>query len=193
MKIHEIRTSRLLLRNWKESDHAPFIAMGQDSRVMEYFPKLMSEHDSRNFIKITKEGISERGWGLWAVEDLRSSEFIGFIGLKPIMEEFPVKSIESPMVEIGWRLRPEWWNQGLATEGALACLQLGFETLKLNEIVSFTSLLNAPSIRVMQKIGMKRNTADDFDHPRIAEGHQLRRHLLYRMTQQDWKRSMQDH
>jgi RimJ/RimL family protein N-acetyltransferase len=188
MQIHEIQTPRLLLRSWKDSDHAPFIAMGLDERVMEYFPSLQSEEQTRGFIKIMTEGIAERGWGLWAVEERSSSQFIGFIGLKPVMEEFPVQSFESPTVEIGWRLRPEWWNQGFATEGALASLTFGFEMLKLKEIVSFTSLLNAPSIRVMQKIGMHRDIADDFDHPRVPEGHKLRRHLLYRITNEGWRK-----
>src|SRR5438874_6217992 len=149
MKIHEIQTERLLLRDWKESDIAPFIAMGQNERVMEYFPTLHSQEQSEEFIRKTKEGFEERGWGLWAVEDLASLQFIGFIGLKPILEEFPVTSIQSPMIEIGWRLRPEWWNRGLATEGAKACLEYGFGTLMHKEIISFTSLLNTPSIRVM--------------------------------------------
>jgi RimJ/RimL family protein N-acetyltransferase len=188
MKIHEIRTPRLLLRNWEESDSDHFIAMGQDTRVMEYFPSLLTQEQSREFIRKTKEGFAERGWGLWAAEDLASSAFIGFIGIKLILEEFPVKSIQSPPVEIGWRLKPEWWNQGLATEGALACLKLGFETLEIREIISFTSLLNTPSIRVMQKIGMTRNIADDFDHPRVPQGDKLRKHVVYRMTKEDWQK-----
>jgi RimJ/RimL family protein N-acetyltransferase len=186
MKIHEIYTSRLLLRHWRDSDVIPFIAMGQNERVMQFFPSLHNENQSLEFIKKTKEGFADKGWGLWAVEELSSREFIGFIGIKSILEEFPVTSIQSPTVEIGWRLRPEWWNKGLATEGALASLQFGFETLMLREIVSFTSLLNAPSIRVMQKIGMTRDTNGDFNHPRIQEENELCRHLLYRITDEDW-------
>jgi RimJ/RimL family protein N-acetyltransferase len=187
MKIHELRTSRLFLRNWKDSDIAPFIAMGCDEHVMKFFPSLHGEEQSREFIRRTKEGFIECGWGLWAVEELASGEFLGFTGIKPIIEEFPVSSIQTPLVEVGWRLRPEWWNKGIATEGALASLQFGFEILKLKEIVSFTSVLNVPSIRVMQKIGMKRDIDADFDHPRVPEGNKLRKHLLYRISNYDWE------
>ncbi|MDP4231542.1 MAG: GNAT family N-acetyltransferase [Bacteroidota bacterium] len=187
MQIHELRTSRLLLRNWMESDLMPFIAMGQDERVMKYFPKLASEEATREFVAQQRESFAENGWGMWAVEELAGNEFIGFIGIRKLPYELPFSSLESPMVEIGWRLRPEWWNRGLATEGALACLKFGFETLHLKEIVSFTSLLNAPSIRVMQKIGMTRDPADDFDHPRVEEGHKIRPHLVYRMKEKDWE------
>ncbi len=189
MQTHELRTNRLLLRNWKDDDIAPFIAMGLDERVMNYFPSLQREEQSREFIRKIKEGFDERGWGLWAAQELVGSDFIGFIGIKPILEEFPVTSIQSPLVEIGWRLRAESWNKGFATEGALASLQFGFDTLKLKEIISFTSLLNAPSIRVMQKIGMKRDMAGDFDHPRVSEGSELRRHLLFRITKEDGKQT----
>jgi RimJ/RimL family protein N-acetyltransferase len=84
-------------------------------------------------------------------------------------------------VEIGWRLAAEYWGQGLATEGARALVRYGFETLFLQEIVSFTVPANRKSRRVMEKLGMTCNPADDFDHPRLWEGHPLRRHVLYRL------------
>ena len=187
MHIHEIRTSRLLLRNWKESDYEPFIGMGQNERVMKYFPKLMTPEQSREYINAQMRILVEKGWGMYAVEELHASTFIGFIGIRSVPYELPFSSLESPMIEIGWRLRPEWWNQGLATEGALGCLQLGFETLGLKEIISFTTVINTPSIRVMQKIGMRRDHDADFDHPKVEEGHPVRPHLVYRMTKEDWE------
>lgn len=187
MQIHEIRTPRLLLRNWKDSDIQPFIAMGQDERVRKYFPSLASEEESRDSIERNRAMFLDQGWGMWAAEEQTDNTFIGFIGIRKVPYELPFPSLESPMVEVGWALRPQWWNQGLATEGALASLRFGFQTLELKEIVSFTSLLNAPSIRVMQKIGMHRDIADDFDHPRVAKDHELCRHLVYRMTNEEWK------
>lgn len=187
MSIYELRTARLLLRSWQESDNKPFIAMGLDERVMEYFATLNTAEQSRDFITRMQDIINEQGWGMWAAQELASEEFIGIIGIKPLPQDFPVVSLESPPIEIGWRLRPEFWNKGYATEGALASLELGFNTLNLKEIVSITSFLNAPSIRVMEKIGMKRDMSGDFDHPRIEEGSNVRKHLLYRITNQDWK------
>jgi RimJ/RimL family protein N-acetyltransferase len=83
-------------------------------------------------------------------------------------------------VEIAWRLAAAYWNRGYATEGARSALTFGFDELGLDEILSFTVPSNLPSRRVMEKIGMTRNPADDFDHPELPEGHALRRHVLYR-------------
>ena len=87
----------------------------------------------------------------------------------------------TPCVEIGWRIASEYWNRGYASEAARAILTFGFETLQLEEIVSFTVPGNFPSRRVMEKIGMEHNVVDDFDHPLLPVGHPLRRHVLYRI------------
>jgi RimJ/RimL family protein N-acetyltransferase len=115
---------------------------------------------------------------LCAVELRRDGSFIGFIGLN-------VPSFEAPFtlcVEIGWRLAADCWGQGLATEGAHAIVRYGFETLGLDELVSFTVPANARSRRVIEKLGMTHDPADDFDHPRLPAGHPLRRHVLYRLN-----------
>ncbi|MEP7236136.1 MAG: GNAT family N-acetyltransferase [Ignavibacteriota bacterium] len=180
MKIHELRTKRLLLRQWKDSDIESFVAMGQNEKVMKYFPSLIGADQSKEWVSGHREAISENGWGLWAAEELQENNFIGFIGIHRVPYELPFRTIEHPPLEIGWRLRPEFWNRGLATEGAIACLQFGLVELGSAEIISFTSILNIPSIRVMQKIGMKRDENNDFDHPRVEKDHSLCRHLLYR-------------
>jgi ribosomal-protein-alanine N-acetyltransferase len=84
-----------------------------------------------------------------------------------------------PAVEIGWRLDRTCWGRGFATEAALATLVDGFSRVGLTEIVSFTAPPNLRSIRVVERLGMTHNPADDFDHPRLPEGHRLRRHVLY--------------
>ena len=117
------------------------------------------------------------GFGLWAVEIPDVAPFAGFIGLSIPGFDAPF----TPCVEIGWRLAAEHWGRGYATEGARAVLTFGFETLKLDEIVSITVPDNLRSRRVMERIGMVHDPADHFDHPVLPEGHRLRRHVLYRI------------
>lgn len=173
-----IKTKRLILRPWREEDLEPFARMNADPRVMEFFPSVLSKEESDALAKRISTKIEENGWGLWAVSVPGISEFIGFIGLN-------VPSITAhftPAVEIGWRLAQEYWGQGYATEGALAALTFGFENLNLDQIVAFTAKQNMRSMAVMKKIGMSHNPEDDFDHPNVAVGHQLRRHVLYRIN-----------
>jgi len=175
-----IETPRLLLRAWRESDREPFRRMNSDPRVMEFFPKLLSGVESDELADRIGAALERRGFGLFAAEVRESGAFAGFIGLS-------VPSFEAhftPCVEIGWRLDVPYWNQGLATEGAQAVLRYGFEVVGLREIGSFTSTVNLRSIRVMEKLGMRHDPADDFDHPSLPEGH-LRRHVLYRLAKQD--------
>jgi RimJ/RimL family protein N-acetyltransferase len=122
--------------------------------------------------------MSERGWGLWAAEITATGAFAGFVGLNPATFEAPF----TPAVEVGWRLARAYWDRGLATEAALVVLDYGFEQLGLDEIVSFTSTTNLRSQRVMEKLGMCHDPADDFDHPGLPKGHHLRRHVLYRIA-----------
>lgn len=175
-----LTTQRLILRPWKTEDFPLFAKMNADPRVMEYFPSVLSHKESDQMALKCKTKIEEKGWGLWAAESLDSQKFIGFIGLNEFAQDFPF----APGVEIGWRLAFEYWGKGYATEGAKAALQYGFETLHLKEIVSFTAVQNNRSRRVMERIGMHRNPKDDFDHPKLPEGHPLRRHVLYRVKQQ---------
>jgi 3-dehydroquinate dehydratase/shikimate dehydrogenase len=120
---------------------------------------------------------------LWAVSIPDVADFVGFIGLA----EPSFNAHFTPAVEVGWRLAFDHWGKGYATEGAKAALEYGFETLNLNEIVSFTAIQNMRSRRIMEKIGMQHDPKDDFDHPKLPEGHPLRRHVLYRMNQQQWQ------
>lgn len=178
----EFETPRLALRVWQPRHRAPFAAMNADPDVMRYFPSLLTREESDASIDHWLGQFAERGWSNWAVERRDTGEFIGFIGLSVPRRSLPF----SPCVEIGWRLRREAWKHGYATEGALGCLGLGFERLGLDEIVSFTALLNRPSIAVMERIGL-RNAHADFEHPALAEGHPLRAHCLYRLGREQWR------
>jgi RimJ/RimL family protein N-acetyltransferase len=173
-----IRTPRLLLRPWRQEDLGPFAELNADPVVMEHFPAPLSRAESDAFAERAGAVLVERGWGLWAVEISQGGAFAGFVGLAPVAFDAPFV----PAVEIGWRLARAYWNRGLATEAAQAVLAVAFETIGLDEIVSFTATSNLPSQRVMQKIGMRHHPAEDFDHPRLPEGHRLRRHVLYRLS-----------
>jgi len=172
-----IGTPRLILRAWRESDREPFRRMNADPRVMEFFPKPLSAAESDDLAERIGGALKRRGFGLFAAEVRESGAFAGFIGLS-------VPSFQAhftPCVEIGWRLDSAYWNQGLATEGARAVLGYGFGTLAMEEIVSFTTAANLRSRRVMEKLGMTHDPADDFDHPGLPKGHPLERHVLYRL------------
>lgn len=177
----EIETTRLRLRQWRESDRAPCAAMNADPEVMEFFAAAQSREVSDASIDAWRSQLAERGWSNWAVEVLSSNVFIGFVGLSVPRRVLPF----SPCVEIGWRLARPYWGQGYATEGARAVLRVGFERLGFAEIVSFTSLLNSRSRAVMERIGM-RNVHEDFDYPGYPENHSVRRHCLYRITRAQW-------
>jgi RimJ/RimL family protein N-acetyltransferase len=174
----ELRTGRLKLRQWLASDRDAFARLNADSRVMEYFPAVLSREESDALAGRAEAHIEQHRWGLWAVEIPNVAPFAGFIGLaRPRFEAH-----FTPCTEIGWRLAAEFWGRGYATEGALAVLEFGFSKLRLDEIVSFTVPGNLPSRRVMERIGMVHNPADDFQHPALSAGHRLCRHVLYRIA-----------
>jgi RimJ/RimL family protein N-acetyltransferase len=180
--VAELRTERLFLRQWRDADLEHFAALNSDPETMRYFPAPPSREQSDALAEHSRRQIEEEGWGLWAVEVPGGPSFIGFVGLsRPTFEEH-----FTPAVEVGWRLAREHWGRGYATEAGRAALRHGFEEIGLDEIVSFTSELNEPSWRVMERLGMSHDPADDFEHPRVPAGHPLRRHVLYRLSRADW-------
>jgi RimJ/RimL family protein N-acetyltransferase len=176
-QIPTLPSGRICLRQWREEDRDAFAAMNSDARVMEFFLHRLSRVESDAMVDGIHKDFSERGFGLWAVEVPDVAPFIGFAGLA-----VPGFSAHfTPCVEIGWRLTFEHWGRGYATEAARLALGYGFGTLALSEVVSFTSATNHRSRAVMERIGMRRDPAEDFDHPKLPEGHPLRRHVLYRL------------
>ena len=172
-----IETPRLLLRPWRDDDLPAFAALNADSRVMEFFPALKDRAESDASVARFMAHIARHGFGFWAVEVPGVADFVGFVGLKVV--DFEARF--APCVEVGWRLAYDHWGRGYATEAANASLDFGFTRLGLEEIVSFTVPANRRSRAVMERIGMTHDPADDFDHPLVAEGHPLRRHVLYRV------------
>jgi RimJ/RimL family protein N-acetyltransferase len=182
-KVAMIRTRRLLLRRWETRDREPFARINADPRVMEFMPAPLTKEQSDAMIDRMEAHFVEHGFGLFATELTDENRLIGYVGL--FVPRF--KAHFTPCVEIGWRLGSEFWGRGLATEGALAVLEQAFESIGLDEIVSFTVPGNVRSRRVMEKLGMIRDSSDDFDHPNLPEGHALRRHVLYRMSRAQWE------
>jgi RimJ/RimL family protein N-acetyltransferase len=179
-----LRTERLILRRWRDADREAFAAMNADPAVVEHLQGPMSRERSDDFIDRIEAHWDASGWGLWAVEVADGAPFIGYVGL------WPADYVTGqPMVEVGWRLARAHWGHGYATEAARAALHFGFETVALNEIVSFTVPQNERSRRVMERIGLRRDPAGDFDHPRVdaALYPQLVRHVFYRLKGADWR------
>ena len=173
-----LQTPRLILRTWEDSDIEPFSAMNQDPEVMKFFPSLLTPEESASRVDWQRRHFQEHGFCCYAMELKSTGEFIGFVGLAVPLFEAPFM----PAVEIGWRIARSHWNQGYATEAAKYVLSHAFNDLNLQEVVSFTAVPNKTSQRVMEKIGMTHDPKDDFDHPKLAEGHPLKRHVLYRIT-----------
>jgi ribosomal-protein-alanine N-acetyltransferase len=175
---NELRSERLLLRQWRDSDRLLFRQLNADPRVMEFFPEPLTAEASDALLDHAKEHFNRQGFGPFAVELIEMGAFAGFIGLS--IPAFDAHFM--PAVEIGWRLAFKHWGKGLATEGARTALDFGFNDLGLEQVVSFTVPANLRSRRVMDRLGMAHDPADNFDHPNLPEGHPLRRHVLYRIN-----------
>lgn len=169
-----IETPRLILRDWKESDIPAFAAINADNKVMEFFPKTLTDEESLAFARRIRQEFDDYGFGLYAVECKENHCFIGYTGL----HHFAFDVDFAPGIEIGWRLAHQYWGNGYAPEAATACLQYAQEHLDVKEIYSFTAVLNRRSERVMQKIGME--YVKDFGHPVLPTDHPLYMHRLYR-------------
>lgn len=171
-----LETDRLILRDLQESDLPALFALNQEPEVMQYFPKPYSQAESLRLYQGIQDEVKAYGYSLWAVEEKSSQEFIGLVGLHHSdLRIFAGKEA----VEIGWRLRKEFWNRGYATEAAQACLDFAFQQTGLSEVYSFTSLLNLPSQKVMQKLGME--FVKEFDNEKVPVDSPLYRHVLYRI------------
>lgn len=180
-----LETSRLILRRWLSTDIEPFVAMNADLQVMEFFPRMFNREQTEKMVETIEADFCSEGFGLWALELKSTGEFIGYTGLgRP---EFDAHF--TPCVEIGWRLAHQHWGKGFAPEAAAEAIRDGFVRVGLNEIVAMTAEINKKSIRVMEKLNMKSDSAENFLHPAIAEGSTLRLHVLYRLVVDHWRNS----
>jgi RimJ/RimL family protein N-acetyltransferase len=172
-----LQTARLILRQWRDEDVAAWVGMSADPRVMEFFPSMLTRVEAEKTAMRMRELMERDGFGWWAIEVKGGAPFIGVIALQTVPFEAPF----TPAMEVGWRLAFEHWGNGYATEGAQAALRFGFEALDQAQIVAMTAAVNLRSQHVMERIGMTHDPVDDFDHPRLPDGHPLRRHVLYRL------------
>jgi ribosomal-protein-alanine N-acetyltransferase len=177
----QLRTERLLLRQWREDDRESFAALNADLAVMEFFPAALDRAASDAMLDRLRDQIAARGWGLWALQVPGQDAAAGFVGLAPVPEGVP--PTYGP--EVGWRLAHEHWGRGYAPEAARAVLRFAFAALGPPEVVSFTTVRNTRSRRVMEKIGLAHDPARDFDHPRTP-GWWGQRHVLYAVARDAW-------
>ena len=184
MTAPTLQTARLSLRQWRREDLLPYAALNADPLVMEHYPQVLSREESDASAARISAALSAERFGLWAVEIPGVCPFIGYVGLAEPRFAAPF----TPCVEIGWRLAREHWGCGYATEAAAAVCDYGFGSLGLRQLVSFTTPANWRSRRVMENLGMRRDAREDFDHPHLAPGHPLRRHVLYRLSAAEWTR-----
>ena len=170
-----IKTSRLVLRPWRESDLAPFAEQNADPFVMRFLSGVLTRVESDAYVATIKRHLADNGFCKWAVEVPGVSPFIGAVGLTRVKFDasFP------PAVEVAWRLHRGYWGCGYATEAARGAIEDGFLRVGLSEIVSMTAIGNLPSRRVMERLGMEQSI--EFEHPRLPEKSPLRKHVLYRL------------
>jgi len=177
-------TDRLTLREWQESDLLPFAQLNTDPDVLRYFVGPLSRAESDAFVNDRiRPHFASHGYGLWAVERNDTQDFIGFVGL--MWQTFAAHF--TPALEIGWRLARPHWGYGFATEAADCALEYAFYRRHQDQVVSMTAVDNARSIAVMRRLGMTRDPEDDFDHPRVPDGHPVLRHALFRITPEQWR------
>jgi RimJ/RimL family protein N-acetyltransferase len=181
-----IETERLILRTWKKEDADAYFQINQDPKVIELLGGPLTMKDVNDFIPAVNNHHNKHGYTLWATELKETGELIGFIGLN--YTDWAAHF--TPTVEVGWRLGSQYWSKGYATEGAKAALDYGFRKCGLKEIVSFTVPANIRSIRVMQKLGLKRDLNGDFAHPKLPTDHPLSQHILYRLTKENYLRQL---
>lgn len=169
-------TERLQLRRWKTEDLEQFVELNQDPEVRNYLPNPYTPSRACEVFELIEEEFQKRGYSLMAVDEKMSGNFIGYVGLHHTQLSFMTEEI----VEIGWRLKKEFWGRGYATEAAKACLEYAFNDLELSEIYSFTAELNTPSRKVMEKLGM--TFIREFLSEHVDDGHPLQKHVLYKIS-----------
>jgi RimJ/RimL family protein N-acetyltransferase len=173
-----IETPRLVLRQWNDDDVERWADMNADPRVMEFFPSTMDRERSQQQAALMHDDLEKNGYGWFVIERKDRPGFAGVLALDDIRYEMPFE----PLREIGWRLPVESWGNGYATEGARALLRFAFEELQWPEVIAMTAVINMRSRRVMEKLGMTHDPAEDFDHPRVPDGLAIKRHVLYRIS-----------
>ena len=179
-RFDEVRTDRLLMRRWRDSDRDPFAALNGDPETLKFFPATLDRAASDALVDRIEQHFEQQGFGLWALQVTETGQFIGFTGLNPLPDNVP----GAGGMEVGWRLVRDAWHHGYATEAARAALAVAFDGAGLADVWSMTAVLNEPSQAVMRRIGL--TEVARFDHPRVAAGHPLQPHVSYHLARADW-------
>ena len=186
-----VETPRLVVGHWLPSDRDLFREINADPKVMEFFPFRRTPEEADAFLGKLNGLIAENGMGFYALELKATGEPLGFCGLTyaNMPGIFPNEA-----VEIGWRLASRFWGKGYATEAARAVLDFAFDVKNIEAIISFAVVENHRSTAVMKRLGFHRIPGTDFDHPRVPDTHpHLKRHLVYAITREEWKRQAVQH
>jgi RimJ/RimL family protein N-acetyltransferase len=178
-----LTSERLILRPWREDDLDALAQLCADPEVMAHFPAVLDHAGSAELLGKLMAHQAEHGFTFWCLERREDGAVIGFTGLARVGFAAPFV----PAVETGWRLARPFWDQGYALDAARRSLQFAFEELELSEVVAFTVPGNVRSWGLMERLGMRRDPADDFEHPGLPVGHPLRAHWLYRIDREDWR------
>lgn len=178
----EVSSLRLQLSQWRDADLPVFAQLNADPVAMRYFPRCLSRSESDALAQRCRRGVDERGWGLWAVRERDSEDFVGMVGLQSLNAALPF----APGVEIVWRLHRRYWGRGYASEAANLVLEAAFEGLQLKELVAFSARANQPSRALMARLGMY-DTLRNFLHPALSHDHPLAEHVLYMLSARDWR------
>lgn len=182
-----LETKRLILRNWREEDRSFLFSMARDPEIRQFFPSILDARQSDILFDKFCSHFAAYGFGYWVACLKNTQEPIGYMGLLHV--DFAAHF--TPAIEIGWSLVRSYWNKGYATEGAKGILKYGFTNLHLQEIVSFCSKENERSRKVMEKIGMHTDKQEDFIHPKCPVDFKYKKHVLYRITFEQWNQSNQ--
>lgn len=178
----KLETDRLILRPWLDMDREPFAAMSTDPEVMAHLLAFPSPAAIDNWITRQQAHLATHGFCLWVVESQATGEFMGAAGLLRVGYDAHF----TPAVEVGWRLARRFWGKGHAPEAAGAAIRFGFEHFRIQEVVANTAPINFNSRRVMEKLGMSHDAADDFEHPLMDAENPLRKQVLYRLPRERW-------
>lgn len=175
-----LETERLILRDWREEDVAPFLRHTNTPAVMRWLGGVLPEDKARERLRERlMRWQAERGFTFWIVERKRDRELLGFCGLK--LADDAGSPVEGDH-EIGWRLREDAWGQGYAKEAACATLDYAFERLHAPHVVSLTVIGNEPSWGLMERLGMTRRPDLDYQGPEWAETPVI----VYRIERKEW-------
>ncbi len=170
-----IETARLILRRPLERDHDQIAAINGDPQVGDWLAGALCRAQSDALVDRVLAQFESQGFSYWVVERKSDGVVIGLAGLLAMSAELP----PGPALEIGWRLSPQSWGNGFATEAARAIAEWGFANTDAAELLAITARTNLKSQAVMRRIGMEAEPWRDFDHPKLASDHPLRAHVTF--------------